>query len=61
VSTEISDHASVDFLMGVARSGRSVAQVGFVPAPGAGLSADAFVAVVDRAQQRLAAMPAGRR
>jgi hypothetical protein len=61
VSTEISDHASVEFLMGVARSGRSVAQVGFVPAPGASLPTAAFVAVVERAQERLAAMPAGRR
>jgi len=61
VSTEISDHATVDFLMGVARAGRSVAQVGFVPAPGAVLSAPAFAAVVDRARARLAAMPAGRR
>jgi DNA-directed RNA polymerase specialized sigma24 family protein len=59
VSTAISSHASVDFLMGVARSGRSVAQVGFVPAPGASLSPAAFVAVVERAQERLAAMPAG--
>jgi hypothetical protein len=61
VSTEISDHASVEFLMGVARSGRSVAQVGFVPALGASLPTAAFVAVVERAQERLAAMPAGRR
>jgi hypothetical protein len=60
VATEISDHATVDFLMGVARSGRSVAQVGFVPAPGAGLSIGDFVALVERAQARLAAMPAGR-
>jgi len=61
VSTEVSDHATVDFLMGVARSGGSVAQVGFVPAPEAGLSVDELVAVVDRAQARLAAMPARRR
>jgi hypothetical protein len=37
-----------------------VAQVGFVPAPGAGLSTGDFVALVERAQARLAAMPAGR-
>ena len=61
VSTEISDHAKVDFLMGVARAGGSVAQVGFVPAPSATLPPSAFVAVVERAQARLAAMPAGHR
>jgi hypothetical protein len=60
VSTAISSHDSVDYLMGVARSGRSVAQVGFVPAPGASLPTAAFVGVVQRAQERLAAMPPGR-
>lgn len=61
VSAEISDHASVEFLMGVVRERGSVAQVGFVPVPHADLRPDAFVSVVERAAARLAAAPAHRR
>ncbi|WP_155991890.1 sigma-70 family RNA polymerase sigma factor [Nocardioides sp. URHA0032] len=57
VSTEISDHQTVEYLMGVARDGTSIAQVGFVPAPKVGFAPGAFVAIVDRALARLDAMP----
>lgn len=57
VTTEISDQRSVSYLMGIVRNRTSVAQVGFVPDPAGGMSADAFVALVDRALARLDAMP----
>jgi DNA-directed RNA polymerase specialized sigma24 family protein len=61
VRTEISDHASVTFLMGIVRDGTSVAQVGFVPAPDVTMTHDAFLALVQRALDRLHAMPPPRR
>ncbi len=57
VRTEISDDATVSFLMGIVRDGTSIAQVGFVPAPSVAMSRDAFQALVVRAQERLSAMP----
>jgi DNA-directed RNA polymerase specialized sigma24 family protein len=57
VRTEISDQSSVVFLMGIARSGTSVAQVGFVPDGRVTMGSDAFVALVSRALDRLTAMP----
>ncbi len=57
VTTEISDKRSVSFLMGVARDRTSLAQVGFVPDPDGGMSAGDFVALVERALERLEAMP----
>lgn len=57
VSTEISDDKTVDYLMGVVRDGTSIAQVGFVPAPKVGFAPGAFVAIVERALDRLDAMP----
>lgn len=61
VSTEINDHQSVVYLMGVVRDGTSVAQVGFVPAPKVGFAPGAFVAIVERALARLSAMPPPKR
>lgn len=57
VTTEVSDEKSISFLMGVAREGTAVAQVGFVPVKGASISEKEFEAVVRRAQDRLAKMP----
>jgi hypothetical protein len=57
VRTEISDQSSVVFLMGIARSGTSVAQVGFVPDGQVTMGSDTFVALVTRALDRLTAMP----
>jgi hypothetical protein len=61
VSTEISDHASVTFLMGIVRDGTSVAQVGFLPAPKVTMTHDAFLGLVQRALDRLQALPAPKR
>lgn len=57
VTTEISDQRSMSFLMGIVRDRTALAQVGFVPDPAAGMSADEFVALVERALARLEAMP----
>lgn len=57
VSTEISDKSTVDFLMGIARDGTSIAQVGFVPSGRVTMASGAFPALVRRALDRLAAMP----
>lgn len=57
VTTEISDDETVDYLMGVVRDGTSIAQVGFVPAPGAEFAPGDFQWVVERALARLGAMP----
>ena len=57
VSTEISDKSTVEFLMGIARDGTSIAQVGFVPSGQVTMAPGAFPALVRRALDRLAAMP----
>lgn len=56
VRTEISAKQTVTFWMGIARRGGVVAQVGFVPDGRHNVSSAAFVALVHRAQDRLAAM-----
>jgi DNA-directed RNA polymerase specialized sigma24 family protein len=58
VSTEISENKTVDYLMGVVRDGTAIAQIGFVPAPKVGFAPGAFVGIVERALDRLGAMPA---
>jgi len=58
VTTEVSDERSVTFLMGVARNGTAVGQVGFVPQLKVTMGPDAFVALVQRAAERLPEMPA---
>ena len=60
VTTQISDDESVDYLMGVARDGTSVAQVGFVPAPKVGFAPGAFVGIMERALARLDTAPTSR-
>ena len=57
VRTEISDKSTVDFLMGIARDGTSVAQVGFVPSSKVTMPPGTFPALVRRALDRLPAMP----
>jgi hypothetical protein len=61
VRTEISDNSSVDYLMGIVRDGGSVAQVGFVPFAHVTMGPDAFVALVQRALDRLPSLPAQRK
>lgn len=57
VTTEISDDETIDYLMGVVRDGTSIAQVGFVQAPGVEFAPGDFDWVVERALVRLEAMP----
>lgn len=57
VTIEISDKDSVTFLMGIVRDGTSIAQVGFVPGPKVDMARGAFIALVQRALDRLDAMP----
>ncbi|WP_151083221.1 hypothetical protein [Nocardioides cynanchi] len=57
VRTQVSAKETVTFFMGVVRHGGAVAQVGFVPDGAHTMSTQAFVALVQRAGERLAAMP----
>ncbi len=57
LTTEISDNASVEYFMGIVRSGTSVAQIGFVPDRKVAMAPGAFGDLVDRALDRLAQMP----
>jgi hypothetical protein len=57
VTTELSDDRSVSFLMGIVREGTAVAQVGFVPDIDVTMAPGAFIALAERAAQRLPAMP----
>ena len=57
VTTELSDSATVSFLMGVVRDGTAVTQVGFVPDAKMTMAQEDFIALVERAGQRLPAMP----
>jgi DNA-directed RNA polymerase specialized sigma24 family protein len=58
VTTEVTDDRSINYLMGIARDGSGVAQVGFVPVKGVDISADDFARITQRAQARLETMPA---
>jgi hypothetical protein len=57
VKTEISDDQTVAYLMGVVRDGTAVSQVGFVPTAQVTLAPGAFIELVQRAGERLPAMP----
>jgi DNA-directed RNA polymerase specialized sigma24 family protein len=57
VRTQVSDKETVTYLMGIARSGGAVAQVGFVPDGRHTMTEAQFVALVRRAGERLLAMP----
>ena len=56
VKTEISDEESVAYLMGIVRSGGSIAQVGFVPDGKVGIDTGAFITLVQRALDRIPAI-----
>lgn len=58
LTAEVSDDRSIRFFMAVVRDGTSVAQVGFVPAPGVALRDGAFVGLAERARVRLGELPA---
>jgi hypothetical protein len=57
VRTQVTDKETVTFFMGIVRNGGAVAQVGFVPDGAHTLTTPQFVALVERAGERLAAMP----
>jgi hypothetical protein len=57
VRTQVSDKQVMTFYMGVARAGSAVAQVGFVPDGRHSMTKRQFIALVQRAGERLAAMP----
>lgn len=61
LTTEISDDVSINFLMGIARNGTAVAQVGFLPTGSIAMAPGAFSGLVHRAQDRLAALPPPKR
>lgn len=57
LDVKVTDDRSVVFFMAVIRTGTSIAQLGFVPTDDATLADGAFVALAERAQQRLAMLP----
>jgi hypothetical protein len=57
VRTQVTAKETVTFYMGIVRHSGAVAQVGFVPDGAHTLTTPAFVALVKRAGERLAAMP----
>jgi len=57
LTMELNDTRSVTYLMGIVRQGSAVGQVGFVPEPGVTMSLHDFVSLVERAGERLEAMP----
>ena len=58
LAVELTDQRTVTYLMGITRNGTAVGQIGFVPAPGVTMTAEDFLGLVRRAQDRLANMPA---
>ena len=58
MTTELNDQRSVTYLMGIVRAGTAVGQVGFVPEPDVTMGSGDFIDLVQRAGERLPAMPA---
>ncbi|MCW2834329.1 MAG: hypothetical protein JWN68_2282 [Nocardioides sp.] len=54
---EISDERTMQFWMAIMRDGNAVSQVGFTPSEGKTLQRDAFVAIAERALERLSDLP----
>ncbi len=61
VTSELSDNESVTYLMAVTRDGNRVGQIGFLPAPGAFMEADDFIALTKRTAARLPQLPRPKR
>ncbi len=57
VTSEVTDEQTVTYLMGIARVGTAIGQVGFVPAPGVFMEQAEFTALVRRATDRLGYLP----
>ncbi len=61
VTIEISDRYSVIYLMGIVRTGTSLAQIGFVPDRGVAMPRGAFSHLAERALDRLEKLPPPRK
>ena len=61
LSIEVSDTQSFPFLMAILRDGRTVSQVGFTPVGSMTMARPDFVAVAQRALERLSDLPGHRR
>ncbi|KQQ43336.1 hypothetical protein [Nocardioides sp. Leaf307] len=61
VTVDVSDDTSVRFVVALLRRGTAVSQIGFVPGPDATMAGGAFLALAERAAERLAEQPAPRR
>lgn len=57
VTTEVSEKRSVGFRMAILRTGTSLAQIGFVPSGDARMTDATFLALAERALQRLRRLP----
>ncbi|MCW2792567.1 MAG: hypothetical protein JWO76_1665 [Nocardioides sp.] len=57
LTTEISDKKTLSVAMAILRDGTSVAQISFVPSPGAVMDSGAFEAMAQRALERLRQQP----
>ncbi|WP_244929805.1 sigma-70 family RNA polymerase sigma factor [Nocardioides sp. W7] len=57
VSTEVSDDRSVEYRMAIIRTGTAVAQIAYIPSADVRMTDDAFVALAERALQRLPRLP----
>ncbi|HXH77057.1 hypothetical protein [Nocardioides sp.] len=57
VEIEISDERTMQFWMAIMRDGNAVSQVGFTPSEGKSLQRDAFIAIAERALERLSDLP----
>ena len=57
VTVEITDNASVRYLMALARRGGALSQIGFVPAPSVQMGDGTFIALAERSLQRLELLP----
>jgi DNA-directed RNA polymerase specialized sigma24 family protein len=56
VKTEVSDDETITYLMGIVRSGGSIAQIGFVPDGKVEMAPGAFITLVQRALDRIPAL-----
>jgi hypothetical protein len=57
ITTEINDNDTVDVLMAIVRSGYAVGEIGFVTAKDATFDRHTFVALAQRAAERIVYMP----
>ena len=61
LDVEISDNRTIQFWMAIMREGNAVSQVGFTPTEGMTMARDDFVAIAERALERLDDLPSAKR